>query len=116
MTGTYDTFDPHQRLTIEEAPAERHRVLLRLGGELDFATVPTLCGTVVDLMADGHRHLRLNLSAITWCDNASLYTLLGIRSALENADGSLALIEASPAVRRALDRTGLSPRLPVTRN
>ncbi|WP_369214770.1 STAS domain-containing protein [Streptomyces flavofungini] len=113
MTGKYDTYDPQQRLTIEEAPAEQHRVQLRLGGELDFATVPTLCGAVVDLIADGHRHLLLNLSAITWCDNASLYTLLGIRSSLQNAEGSLALTAASPAIRRALDRTGLSPRLPL---
>ncbi|CAM5407033.1 Anti-sigma factor antagonist OS=Streptomyces alboniger OX=132473 GN=CP975_04260 PE=4 SV=1 [Streptomyces alboniger] len=114
MTGTYDTFDPRQRLTIEEAPTGRHHVRLRLGGELDFATVPTLCGTVVDLIADGHRHLLLDLSAITWCDNASLYTLLGIRSALQHAEGTLALTGASPAIRRALDRTGLAPRLPLT--
>ncbi|MFE0175148.1 STAS domain-containing protein [Streptomyces sp. NPDC059002] len=115
MAGEYNTTDAQERLTIQDAStaSDRH-VLLRLAGDLDYATVPALCDAVVDILADGKRHITLDLSAITWCDNASLYTLLGIRSALQHADGRLTLIAASPAIRRALDRTGLYPRLPLT--
>ncbi|MBT2401816.1 STAS domain-containing protein [Streptomyces sp. ISL-100] len=115
MMGTYDTTDAQQRLAIEDmSTAGCHEVRLLLARELDGATVPRLCDTVVDVMADGKRHLVLDLSAITWCDNASLYTLLGIRSALQHADGSLTLSAASSAIRRALDRSGLCLRLPLT--
>ncbi|MFJ9086898.1 MULTISPECIES: STAS domain-containing protein [unclassified Streptomyces] len=88
MAGTYDTTDMQQRLIIQDTSTEQYSVLvqladviLRLAGELDYLTAPTLCDTVAHIMAAGHRHLFLDLSAITWCDNASLYTLLGIRSA-----------------------------------
>ncbi|WP_327668118.1 MULTISPECIES: STAS domain-containing protein [unclassified Streptomyces] len=114
MAGRFDTTDTQQRLIIEDASTEQHDVLLqladvilRLAGELDYLTAPTLCDTVARIMAAGHRHLFLDLSAIVWCDSASLYTLLGIRSALQDADGSLTVTAASPAIHHALDSTGL---------
>jgi anti-anti-sigma factor len=114
MTGTYDPADTQQRLAIHDMPTAGHQhVLLHLAGELDYATVPALCDRVVQIMADRQRHLALDLSAITWCDNASLYNLLGIRSALQHADGSLTLTAASLAIRQALARTGLQLRLPL---
>ncbi|MFJ8955332.1 STAS domain-containing protein [Streptomyces sp. NPDC102381] len=114
MAGRYDTTDRHQRLTIKDSSTEHYDallhladVVLQLAGELDYLTAPTLCDTVAHLMAAGHRHLFLDLSAITWCDNASLYTLLGIRTALQHADGTLTVTATSPAIRQALTRTGL---------
>ncbi|KUN02051.1 hypothetical protein AQI95_28635 [Streptomyces yokosukanensis] len=113
MAGKYNSTDSQERLSIQDASTSDHHVLLRLAGDLDYATIPALCDTVVDIMSDGKRHLVLDLSKITWCDNASLYTLLGIRSALQHADGSLALTAASPAIHQALERTSLNPRLPL---
>ncbi|MFJ9173994.1 STAS domain-containing protein [Streptomyces sp. NPDC102360] len=113
--GNDDVPAPDDRLTIHDrAAADGRHILLHLHGELDYATVPALCDAVTDLMGHGRwRQLVLDLSAVTWCDNASLYSLLGIRSALQRAGGSLTLAEPSPAVLRAIERTGLDPRLHV---
>ncbi|MFD0417819.1 STAS domain-containing protein [Streptomyces sp. NPDC127108] len=100
------------RLSIQDASTNQH-ALLYLAGELDYATIPVLCDRVVDLMATGRRRVTLDLSAFTQCDTASLYTLLGIRSALQHADGSLTLTAASPAVRHALDHNALYASLPL---
>ncbi len=88
-------------------------MLLRLFGELDADTARALCEAVVAVMASGRCHLAFDLSGITWCDNASLYTLLGIRSALQYADGSLTLTVVSTPILTAMDRTGLRPRPPL---
>ncbi|RSO23001.1 hypothetical protein DMH15_32535 [Streptomyces sp. WAC 06725] len=80
---------------------------------MDTATAPILRDAVVAVMARGRSHLALDLSEVTWCDNASLYTLLGIRKALQHADGSLTLTSVSTPILTALNRTGLSPRLPL---
>ncbi|MFZ3557165.1 STAS domain-containing protein [Streptomyces sp. BH055] len=103
MTGMDATRTPQQRLTLHHVSTEPQHVSLRLAEELDYATVTTLCDTVADLMAHGIRHLLVDLSEITWCDSASLYTLLGIHSALQHADDSLALTTPSSATRRGLD-------------
>ncbi|MGW7087461.1 STAS domain-containing protein [Streptomyces sp. NPDC054871] len=99
------------RLTIHGGPTGSHHAVLRLAGELDYTTLPTLREAVVAMMTAGRQHLALDMSRITWCDNASLYALIGIRTALRNADGSLALTTPSPAFRQALDRDGVRSAL-----
>ncbi|MFI1434509.1 STAS domain-containing protein [Streptomyces lydicus] len=54
----------------------------------------------------GDRHLLMDLSAVTSCDAASLYTLLGVRQAVSHAGGILAFVRVSDAVHAQLQRTG----------
>ncbi|MFH9074049.1 STAS domain-containing protein [Streptomyces alboflavus] len=88
---------------------------LTLFGELDVMNVGQLSDAVVRELKAGHRHLLLDLNEITYCDNGSLFTLLGMRHAAGHAGGSLALTSASKSVHEALDRSGLRDLLPFTR-
>lgn len=88
-------------------------VALSLSGELDAATGTALCDLTVTVMSHGTRHLDMDLAAVTRCDNASLYTILGIRHALAQAGGSLVITAMSPAVCAALAHTGLAQLLPL---
>ncbi|MEU6961344.1 STAS domain-containing protein [Streptomyces chrestomyceticus] len=102
---------PDLRLTVSTRREAGGATELGVVGELDVRTVRLLCDATVAHLKSGHRRLRLDLSGITWCDNASLYTLLGIRGAVHAAQGSLELAVASETVERALVRTGVGPRL-----
>ncbi|MEU4202237.1 STAS domain-containing protein [Streptomyces sp. NPDC039022] len=102
---------PDLRLTVSARRAAGGATELGVAGELDVRTVRLLCEATVAHLKSGHRRLRLDLSGITWCDNASLYTLLGIRGAVQAAQGSLELAVASETVEQALVRTGVGPRL-----
>ncbi|MEV3856053.1 STAS domain-containing protein [Streptomyces sp. NPDC050095] len=96
-------------------PDPAHHLELEISGELDAANTPKLCDAVTEALERGGRHLVLDLSGITWCDNASLYTLLGVRHAVHHVGGSLTICRASGAVCEALSRTGLTDLLPQAR-
>ncbi|MEU2791778.1 STAS domain-containing protein [Streptomyces sp. NPDC007100] len=102
---------PDSRLTVRSRTDAGDETDLQLAGELDVHTVSLLREATVTHLKTGHRRLRLDLSGITWCDNASLYTLLGVRGAVHAAQGQLELTAASETVDRALARTGVGPRL-----
>ncbi|MFD4476592.1 STAS domain-containing protein [Streptomyces sp. NPDC058471] len=101
------------RLAIRETLSGiPHFLTLVLVGELDVFNVGKLSDTVVRELEAGQRHLLIDLSGVTRCDNGSLYTLLGVRHAASHAGGSLALTAASGCVQDALDRAGLRALLP----
>lgn len=102
---------PDSRLTVRSRTDAGDETDLQLAGELDVHTVSLLREATVTHLKSGHRRLRLDLSGITWCDIASLYTLLGVRGAVHAAQGQLELTAASETVDRALARTGVGPRL-----
>ncbi|MFH8410915.1 STAS domain-containing protein [Streptomyces sp. NPDC018019] len=102
---------PDPRLTVRPRPGAGGVTELQLVGELDVRTVRLLCEATVTHLKTGQRRLRLDLSGVTWCDDASLYTLLGIRSAVHAAQGHLELTAASETVDRALTRTGVGLQL-----
>ncbi|WP_371749905.1 STAS domain-containing protein [Streptomyces sp. NBC_01283] len=101
------------RLAIREALSGNPPFLtLVLTGELDVFNVGKLSDTIVCEFEAGRRHPLLDLTGVTWCDNGSLYTLLGIRHAASHVGGSLALSVASMYVQGALDRARLHALVP----
>ncbi|MFC8095358.1 STAS domain-containing protein [Streptomyces sp. NPDC057301] len=106
---------PNPRLTIVRSAEvwNGHDLVMSLIGELDADTAPAVCEATVSVMSNGGRRILVDLSGVTLCDNASLYTLLGVRHALSHAGGELTLISPSEAVRLALLRTGLRELLPM---
>lgn len=75
-----------------------------LAGELDVLSVNLLCDLAITHVEDGHRHIHLDARDVVWCDNGSLYMLLGLRQALETAQGSLGLVAISAPVEQVIMR------------
>ncbi|MEV0323056.1 STAS domain-containing protein [Streptomyces sp. NPDC050658] len=99
---------PDSRLTITaHATSDSTALTLTLAGELDQHTAEQLCNTAIDHIKSGHLHLRLDASRVTWCDNASLFVILGLRYALHTAYGHVELASASEPVEQAITRNHL---------
>ncbi|MFE0178769.1 STAS domain-containing protein [Streptomyces sp. NPDC059002] len=95
-------------MTLIRAPlAPDFFMTLALTGELDTGSIPALCELTSQVLAEGSRHLVMDLSAVTRCDNASFFTLLGIRQAIHHMGGSLILTDPSPSVQDALAHSAL---------
>lgn len=88
------------------------RLVLHLTGDLDADTAPVLREDLTVLAAHSTaRLLVLNLSGITFCDTPGLYTLLALRQTLPLADVDVLFTSASPVLRAAADRAGLTTHL-----
>ncbi|MFD9571967.1 STAS domain-containing protein [Streptomyces sp. NPDC059982] len=87
--------------------------LTRITGELDIATAPHLRAQALALIEQGHRHLILDLGAVTFCDSSGFNALVGILRCAKTVGGSLVLAAVPDRLARLLDLTGLSTLLPT---
>ncbi|MFD4632510.1 STAS domain-containing protein [Streptomyces sp. NPDC058284] len=103
------------RLVIRHVPAARSVVLICLSGELDLDTTAVLREAIVQVASRprGGRRLMLDLSALTHCDNAGLFTLLGICQALDAVGVTVAIAWTGTVADTAIERAGLRERLPL---
>lgn len=101
-------------MTLKRTPiTPDYFMTLSLDGELDTGVIPALCELTSRVLSEGSRHLIMDLSQVSRCDNASFFTVLGIRQALHHAGGSLTLANPSRCVRLALARSVLRDLLPL---
>lgn len=85
--------------------------LLRISGEIDTHTAPTLAdrlGTV-----ESATDLRIDLTGTTFISSAGLSALLTASDAFAAGGGSLRIIGASETVVRLIELSGLADRLPI---
>jgi anti-anti-sigma factor len=85
---------------------------LRLSGELDTATAPTLRDHVVRLISEGRSHLVFDCTNLEFIDSTGLGVLIGARARALAANGSVALFGVSSALRRLLVVTGIDGLFP----
>jgi anti-sigma B factor antagonist len=93
-------------LTTETVPGDGC-VTVRVSGEIDLHTAPTLRDAALTAL---HQHgpiLRLDLSDVPFMDSTGLEVLLATRRRAELEGGSLTLLGPSSAVRRVIEVTGL---------
>jgi anti-anti-sigma factor len=82
-------------------------VVLRPAGALDVAAAPALWAEIEQLLASGHRHLVVDLSAVTLLDTATVSVLVRTSSALQASGGTLRLVAVAPPARHVLTIVGL---------
>ncbi|MGW6837303.1 STAS domain-containing protein [Streptomyces sp. NPDC054949] len=99
------------RLTAQHT--EGDLALAHIAGELDIATAPHLRAQALALIAQGHRHLILDLQAVTFCDSSGFNALIGIFRCAKEAGGSVVLTAVPDRLERLLNLTGLSALLPA---
>jgi anti-anti-sigma factor len=102
----------HGLLTIRISQ-DRNSLLLRAAGELDIASVPGLEHSLLHALESSARLIVLDLTAVTFIDNAGLRVLMWA-AGRSHEDGDRLRIECgSPAVRQLIDLTGSGGELPL---
>lgn len=66
--------------------------VLRVTGELDLVSSPTVRQYVHDAVADGRRNLVLDLSDVLFCDSSGVGVLIASRRLMRSCAGRLRLI------------------------
>ncbi|MFE4665298.1 STAS domain-containing protein [Streptomyces sp. NPDC056716] len=67
-------------------------IVLRVSGELDMATSPTLRQRVHDAVAEGRHRVVVDLSDVVFCDSSGVGVLIAARRLLRSCQGRLRLI------------------------
>ncbi|HKU63163.1 MAG TPA: STAS domain-containing protein [Gemmatimonadales bacterium] len=92
-----------------DATRDGGSVHLRLGGRLDREWAGHLSSTLEELLRDGVRSLRIDLSTVTYISSAAAEVLARWQQEVASLRGEVALGELSPAVREMLAITGWKP-------
>ena len=90
---------------------ERHGEVLVLtpAGRLDNDSAAELELAAQEELADGTRHLVLDLAQLGYISNAGLRVLSGLAKALPAPSGSLRLAALPPALKQVFDAAGFTP-------
>jgi anti-sigma B factor antagonist len=70
--------------------------LLRVAGEIDLVSGGQIRSEVHRLVAEGHRRVVLDLSAVRLCDSSGVGVLIGARRLLRSCSGELRLVLPPP--------------------
>jgi anti-sigma B factor antagonist len=101
----------HSGLFSLESVLDGETRTLRLRGELDLATAPSLEGALSEAFDDGATALVLDLSALTFIDSTGIALLIGAIGR-EAAGTTVRFVPSqAPAVTRVLRLTGVEERM-----
>jgi stage II sporulation protein AA (anti-sigma F factor antagonist) len=85
-----------------------HGAIVLVDGDLDMETAPQLERHLADQIADGHRHLVLDLTEATFLDSTALRVLITTVAPLQDeADAAVVLAGTHGIVERALATSGI---------
>jgi anti-sigma B factor antagonist len=82
--------------------------VLAVTGEVDVATAPRLREQLVQLVAQGHHHLVVDLEGVDFLDSTGLGVLVGALKRVRLQEGELTLVCTQPRIVKVFDITGLS--------
>lgn len=102
---------PAGTLRVVASQVTGRAATLTVSGELDLATAELLTAALEHQLDAGRRYVRLNLSALTFCDASGLHALVAAHHRFLNGRGTLVLAAVSPAVSRLLTLTSLDRTL-----
>ena len=89
------------------------RVVLRLDGELDLASVPTLENAMADATFDGMAEIVLDLRGLEFIDSTGLRAILLQDKRSTERGQAFALVRGSEQVQRLLDMTHVEEHLRI---
>jgi anti-sigma B factor antagonist len=91
---------------VSRSPNPETRVL-NVAGEIDVYTSSQLKEQVLNTIADGVRHLVLNLSQVEYLDSTGLGVLISALKHLRESQGNLIIVGPSSRITRIFEITGL---------
>ena len=83
------------------------RAVIRVGGDVDIDTAPSLRRVVREILDDGHRDLIIDVSRVDFIDSTGLGVLVGALKETQAHGGGLELICTQPKMLKLLQLTGL---------
>ncbi|MDQ6696270.1 MAG: STAS domain-containing protein [Actinomycetota bacterium] len=95
-----------------EVAADTEPAVMSVFGELDAETASALAAAGEQVVSQGHRHVQLDCSEVTFCDSFGLRVMAELGRRLE-PDGSFVVVNASARVLRVLQVTGLAERFGI---
>ena len=98
---------PEMELSIEAGDQAGWHVV-RVTGEIDLYTAPTLRDALASAVESGAERIAVDLRPVGFMDSMGLGVLIGSRRRLIERDGSFALVCEEGPVRRVLDVSGLT--------
>jgi anti-anti-sigma factor len=84
---------------------DRERVIVAVGGELDFGAAPQLAATVDELLDVGFGRIVVDLRPLTFLDSAGVHTLISAADSAERRRCALSLVPGSRNVQRIFKLT-----------
>ncbi|MEV6523364.1 STAS domain-containing protein [Longispora sp. NPDC051575] len=90
-----------------ETEAVEDRTLLRVGGEIDVYTAPSLRERLVELADGGARHIVVDLEMVEFLDSTGLGVLVGGLKRARASDGTFVLVCDQPRLLKIFRITGL---------
>jgi anti-sigma B factor antagonist len=96
-----------QPLNLQSITAGDDCAALRITGEIDAYTAPQLRDNVIKLLADGSRHILVDLRGVEFLDSTGLGALVGSLKRILEQDGSLALVVSTEKIMTIFRVTGL---------
>ncbi len=87
-----------QPIHLESITVGTDCAVLRVAGEVDVYTAPQLRERVIRLLADGVRHVIVDLREVAFLDSTGLGALVGSLKRLREQDGSLKLVTSTDRI------------------
>jgi anti-anti-sigma factor len=100
-----DTAEP---LLLVDVTRDGDAAVVRIEGEIEFATAPRLRGTLLDLAQDGASPVILDLAGVTFVDSAGISLLIQAKKRLDTIASELVLRAPQAGVRRVLEISGVT--------
>ena len=95
------------RLDVPAASAGGGRLLVRLGGELDLASLPDVQPDLDRLLRLPPQPVRIDVAELSFLDSSGLAVLIRIANHFDPVE----LVHAAPVVARIIQALGLGPHL-----
>jgi stage II sporulation protein AA (anti-sigma F factor antagonist) len=95
-------------LLVVEVTREGDAAIVRIEGEVEFATAPRLRATLLDLAQEGASPVVVDLAEVSFLDSAGISLLIQAKKRLASAGSDLVLRSPQPHVRRVLEISGVT--------
>ena len=82
--------------------------VIDVSGEVDIYTTPQFKDAVTEILQQGHIHIIINLTDVSYMDSSGFGTLLSATKRLRPQNGGIYLVGCNEAVSRMLDITRLN--------
>lgn len=99
--------DASEPLTVETIGAEDGLTRLRVAGELDVHTAPTLGDAVTAAFDGGASSLEIDADGLSFCDSSGIQVLVQARELALGKGGAVRVTNAKGPVEKVLSVTGL---------